>query len=73
MSFEEMIARLEEIVEKLESGEAKLDEINKLFAEGADITKKCYLMLNESKGKVTVLREEMAKLVEKPLGNVVEE
>ncbi|MBO5103258.1 MAG: exodeoxyribonuclease VII small subunit [Clostridia bacterium] len=67
MSFEELVKRLEEIVERMESGEAKLDEVNKLFSEGAEITKQCYQMLNDTKGKITVLREEMAKLVEKPL------
>ena len=67
MSFEENVKRLQEIVEKLESGETKLDEVNTLFAEGADLTKKCYELLNESKGKVTVLREELNKLIEKPL------
>ena len=67
MTFEEIVKRLEEIVTKLESGNVKLDEVNKLFSEGADITKKCYEILNESKGQVTVLREELGKLVEKPL------
>lgn len=67
MNFEENVKRLQEIVEKLESGETKLDEVNTLFAEGADLTKKCYELLNESKGKVTVLREELNKLIEKPL------
>lgn len=67
MTFEELVKRLEEIVTKLESGNVKLDEVNKLFAEGADITKKCYEILNESKGQVFVLREELGKLVEKPL------
>ncbi len=67
MSFEENVKRLQEIVEKLESGETKLDEVNTLFAEGADLTKKCYELLNESKGKVTVLREELNKLIEKTL------
>ena len=67
MTFEDLVKRLEEIVTKLESGNVKLDEVNKLFSEGADITKKCYEILNESKGQVTVLREELGKLVEKPL------
>ncbi len=66
MTFEELVKRLEEIVEKLESGTAKLDEVNKLFSEGAEIAKKGYAVLNESKGKVTVLREELDNLVEKP-------
>ena len=67
MTFEQLVKRLEEIVVALESGETKLEDVNKLFSEGAEITKKCYEILNDSKGKVTVLREELGKLVEKPL------
>lgn len=66
MSFEQLVKRLEDIIQELESGNAKLEDVNKLFAEGAEITKKCYEMLNESKGKITVLRQELGKLVEKP-------
>lgn len=67
MNFEESVKRLEEIVKKLESGEVKLDEVNSLFSEGAEIAKNCYKLLNESKGKITVLREDLDKLVEKPI------
>ena len=67
MTFEELVKRLDEIVEQLESGDTKLEEINKLFAEGAQITKQCYEMLIESKGKITVLREEVGKFIEKPM------
>ena len=65
MTFEELTKKLEEIVAKLESGTLTLDEMSKLFSEGTEITKKCYAILNEKKGKVTVLREELNQLVEK--------
>jgi len=65
MTFEELTKKLEEIVGKLESGNLSLDEMSKLFSEGTEITKKCYTILNEKKGKVTVLREELNQLVEK--------
>ena len=65
MTFEELTKKLSEIVIKLESGTLSLDEMSKLFAEGTEITKKCYALLNEKKGKVTVLREELGALVEK--------
>ncbi len=67
MNFEESVKRLEEIVRLLESGEVKLDDVNALFNEGAEIAKNCYKLLQESKGKVTVLRTELGELVEKPL------
>lgn len=66
MTFEELVKRLEDIVFQLESGNVKIEEVNKLFNEGAEIAKKCYDILNESKGKITVLREEIGKLIEKP-------
>ena len=65
MTFEELTKKISEIVIKLESGTLSLDEMSKLFAEGTEITKKCYALLNEKKGKVTVLREELGALVEK--------
>lgn len=67
MNFEESVKRLEEIVKLLENGETKLDEVNALFSEGAKITADCYKLLSESKGKVSVLRAELDKLVEQPL------
>lgn len=67
MNFEEATKRLAEIVRLLESGEVKLDEVNALFSEGAELTKNCYKLLQESRGKISVLREELAQLVEKPL------
>ncbi len=65
MTFEELTKKLSEIVTKLESGTLSLDEMSKLFSEGTEITKKCYAILNEKKGKVSVLREELGGLVEK--------
>lgn len=67
MTFEEQIKRLEQIVEKLESEKVGLNETNKLFEEGVKICKECFANLSETKGKITVLREELGKLVEKSL------
>ena len=66
MTFEQQVKRLSEIVEKLESGQPTLEEINKLFTEGVELTKNCYKTLNETKGKITILQEELGQLVEKP-------
>ena len=41
MSFEQALARLQEITEKLESGEEGLDASMKLFEEGAKLTVFC--------------------------------
>ena len=40
MSFESAIERLEEIVRKLESGDASLDESIKLYSEGVELVGK---------------------------------
>ena len=67
MTFEEKVKRLEEILEKIENGSVGLDEANKLFAEGVELSKSCFEMLEQSKGKVTVLRKELETFVEKPM------
>lgn len=53
--FEESLARLEEIVRKLESGEAPLDESLALFEEGVKLVRACSARLDEAERKITVL------------------
>ena len=55
LTFERAMERLEEIVAKLESGDATLDESLKLFEEGAKLTALCNTMLDKAEQKVTVL------------------
>lgn len=55
LSFEQGTARLEEIVARLESGEAPLDESLKLFEEGSKLLGKCGTMLDAAEQKVDVL------------------
>ena len=52
LSFEENMKKLEEIVNKLENGNAKLDESIKLFEEGIDLTKTLQKTLDEAEGKI---------------------
>ena len=54
-SFEENIARLEEIVGALERGEAQLAESLKLFEEGTKLAQTCGKMLDEAEQKVVKL------------------
>ena len=54
-SFEENIARLEEIVSLLEKGDAKLSESMALFEEGAKLTASCQKMLDQAEQKVVKL------------------
>ena len=54
-SFEQSLARLEEIVKKLEQGECGLDESLKLFEEGAKLADSCNAFLDQAEQKVDIL------------------
>ena len=69
MTFEEKTKRLDEIVQILEMGEPTLQQINELFVEGVELSKSCFDELNQTKGKVTILQQELTKLLEKPFEN----
>lgn len=62
--FESAIERLEEITEKLESGESNLDESLKLYSEGVEIAAYCSKTLSETEKKVTILKERNKQLFE---------
>lgn len=64
MTFDEYNNRLQEIVKKLEKNDVSVEEGTKLYEEGVEIAKKCYEILNESKGKITILKEELDKIVD---------
>lgn len=55
LNFEEAMARLQEIVAKLESGEESLDSSMKLFEEGAKLSALCYDTLNKAEQRITEL------------------
>ena len=66
-TFEDNIARLEEIVTALEKGDAKLADSLKLFEEGTKLVHDCGAMLDKAEQKVTVMQENMQReLVEQP-------
>ena len=55
LNFEEAMARLSQIVEKLETGEESLENSMKLFEEGAKLSAQCYQILEKAQQKVTEL------------------
>lgn len=55
MSFEAALARLEEIVGQLDSGNAPLDRSLELFEEGAGLVKLCSSMLDNVEQRVKIL------------------
>lgn len=61
-SFEDSLAKLEKIVEQMESGDLKLEDSLKLFEQGMKLTKECNDRLNEIEKKVkTLLKTATAK------------
>jgi exodeoxyribonuclease VII small subunit len=62
-NFEDALARLEEIVEELEEGEAELDRTLALFEEGVKLSKLCHKRLEAAEKKIEVLiKKEGGKL-----------
>jgi exodeoxyribonuclease VII small subunit len=59
-TFEEAQRELEQIVERLERGEAGLDEAIKLWERGEELYKLCLGKLDSAQGKI----EELAKRAE---------
>ncbi len=55
MTFEQAMARLEQIVATLESGRCTLDDSMKLFEEGAKLTAFCQKALSSAEQKIIKL------------------
>ena len=65
--FEENMKELEEIIEKLESGNVGFDEASKLYERGAELCRVLYKQFEDVKGKVTIIREELDGLFEEEM------
>ena len=57
MTFEKALARLEEILVKLEGAEVSLDESLALFEEGVALSKQCNAMLDKAEQKVLMFEK----------------
>ena len=66
MKFEDALSRLDEIVEKMESGKMELEESLGLFEEGIKLVRFCSSKLEEAKKKVEILVKKGDKLVPEP-------
>ncbi len=53
--FERSLARLEEVVRRLENANLSLDEAMKLFEEGVELSRECQQQLEQAEGRVEVL------------------
>ena len=54
-SFEEALKRLEEIVQRMESGDLALEDSLELFEEGVRLTRVCSQRLDEAEKKIELL------------------
>lgn len=55
--FEQRLADLEAVVERLEEGDLPLDEAVRLFEEGMKLSESCKKELSDAEGRVQVLIE----------------
>ena len=55
LTFEQAMSRLDEIVSRMEAGEAPLEESLALFEEGTQLVRRCTSMLDQAELKVTKL------------------
>lgn len=60
-NFEDMLKRLKEIVEKMDSGDLSLEESMKSYEEGIKLSNKLYKILNDAEGKIKIITEEGEK------------
>ena len=66
LSFEENLARLEDIVQSLENDSLPLEESIKLFEEGMRLSKLCGERLAAAENKITLLLKERDAFTEVP-------
>jgi exodeoxyribonuclease VII small subunit len=72
--FEYSLARLEEIVKKLEGANLSLDDAMKLFEEGVQLSRDCQKYLEQAEGKVEILLKKAgAEMVAEPFDPEAEE
>ncbi|ERL05177.1 exodeoxyribonuclease VII small subunit [Mitsuokella sp. oral taxon 131] len=64
ISFEEALQRLEEIVEKMENGDASLQELMANYSEGVELSQNCIKALERAEKTMDLLIKDPAGDVE---------
>lgn len=72
-TFERSLARLEEIVKRLENANLSLDDAMKLFEEGVELSRDCQKQLEDAEGRVEILLKKAGKIVAEPFAAGAEE
>ncbi|AMO78705.1 Exodeoxyribonuclease VII small subunit [Pseudomonas citronellolis] len=66
VDFEQSLAELQTLVERLESGELSLEDSLGAFEQGIRLTRECQAALSQAEQKVQVLLERDGELSEAP-------
>ncbi|TBU94593.1 exodeoxyribonuclease VII small subunit [Stutzerimonas kirkiae] len=66
LDFEKSLADLQQLVERLESGELSLEDSLACFEQGIGLTRDCQAALDQAEQKVKVLLQQGDELREQP-------
>jgi exodeoxyribonuclease VII small subunit len=64
--FEQALSQLEQLVERMESGDLSLEDSLEAFEQGVKLTRECQTRLSEAEQKVRGLIESNGKIETKP-------
>jgi exodeoxyribonuclease VII small subunit len=64
--FEQSLAELEKLVQRLEGGELPLDEALKTFERGIELTRHCQMALKAAQQKVEILLKRSGQMEVEP-------
>jgi len=65
-TFETKLKELEKIAGEMDEKNTTLEKGIELFEKGVGVTRECLATLNQSRGKITVIKKELDKLMEEP-------
>ena len=68
-NFNKGLLQLEEIINKMESGELSLEDSLKYFEEGVKIHRQCHTALTDAEQRIRVLSDSDNYSEEKPFGD----
>ncbi|QLF94275.1 exodeoxyribonuclease VII small subunit [Pseudomonas sp. ABC1] len=66
LDFEKSLADLQQLVERLESGELSLEDSLACFEQGIGLTRECQAALDQAEQKVKILLQQDGDLREQP-------
>lgn len=66
VTFEDALQQLEEVVKKLETGDASLDQALKLYEDGVSLSRQCQDQLSQAERRVALLDDTSKGIKRKP-------